>query len=179
VARCGHDPVTLLDSARVLKVIEAERIQVVISDWMMPDLSGLDLVKALRAGPANRPYVYFMLLTGEKLGNINFMAAMDAGADDYLEKPANGDLLRVRLRVAERILRLGTEVNVLKDLIPVCSHCRRVRATTRPTRAWSYISLRIPPRSSPTVFARIASRSIIRNISNRASSRAPRGGAPD
>jgi len=127
VARCGHEPVTLLDSARALKVIEDERIQVVISDWVMPDLSGLDLVKALRARPANRPYVYFMVLTGAKLGNINFMEAMDAGADDYLEKPANGDLLRVRLRVAERILRLGTEVNVLKDLIPVCSHCRRVR----------------------------------------------------
>ena len=127
VADCGHEPVTLLDSTKALKVISDEHIQAVISDWVMPKLSGLDLVRALRAEPAGRPYVYFLVLTGAKLGNINFIEAMDAGADDYLEKPVNKELLKVRLRVAERILRLGTEVNTLKSLIPVCSHCRRVR----------------------------------------------------
>jgi len=127
VAHCGHEPITLQDSRKALNVIRDEHIQVVISDWVMPEVSGLDLVRALRADAAQRPYVYFMVLTGTRLGNINFMEAMDAGADDYMEKPPNRDLLNVRLRVAERILRLGTEVNTLNALIPVCSHCRRVR----------------------------------------------------
>lgn len=127
VAQCGHEPVTLEDSARALRIIRDGQIQAVVSDWVMPGLSGLDLVRALRAEAAGRPYVYFLVLTGTKLGNMNFMEAMDAGADDYLEKPVNRDLLRVRLRVAERILRLGAEVTTLKTLIPVCSHCRRVR----------------------------------------------------
>lgn len=127
VTRCGHEPVTVGDSTKALKIISDEHIQAVISDWVMPELSGLDLVRALRAESAKRPYVYFMVLTGTKLGKINFMAAMDAGADDYMEKPINKDLLKVRLRVAERILSLGTEVNTLRNLIPVCSHCRRVR----------------------------------------------------
>jgi DNA-binding response OmpR family regulator len=55
------------------------------------------------------------------------MEAMDAGADDYLQKPADKELLKVRLRVAERILRFGYEINTLKTLIPVCSVCHKVR----------------------------------------------------
>ncbi|HAT73295.1 MAG TPA: response regulator [Elusimicrobia bacterium] len=145
VTQCGHEPLTLTDSTRALDVIKNEQIQVVISDWVMPEVSGLDLVRALRADPVQRPYVYFMVLTGAKLGNINFMEAMDAGADDYLEKPVNRDLLKVRLRVAERMLRLGAEVNTLKDLIPVCSHCRRVR---RDDEAYESLELYISKNSS-------------------------------
>jgi DNA-binding response OmpR family regulator len=70
---------------------------------------------------------------------------MDAGADDYMEKPVNRDLLKVRLRVAERMLRLGTEVKALKDLIPVCSHCRRVR---RDDQAYESLELYISKNSS-------------------------------
>ncbi len=127
VEHCGHEPVAVSDSTQAMKAINDNKIQVVISDWVMPGLSGLDLVRALRADASQRPYVYFIVLTGTKLGKLNFMEAMDAGADDYMEKPANKDLLRVRLRVAQRILSLDTEVNTLKALIPVCSGCRRVR----------------------------------------------------
>lgn len=145
VTQCGHEPVTLEDSAKALQLIRDEKIQVVVSDWVMPEVSGLDLVRALRAEPAGLPYVYFLVLTGTRLGSMNFMEAMDAGADDYLEKPVNRDLLGVRLRVAERILRLGTEVNTLKNLIPVCSHCRRVR---RDDKAYESIEAYLSKNSS-------------------------------
>lgn len=145
VAHCGHEPVTLADSSKALEMINGDHIQAVISDWVMPGPSGLDLVRALRAGAAQRPYVYFIVLTGTKLGTMNFMEAMDAGADDYMEKPANSDLLKVRLRVAERILSLGVEVNTLKELIPVCSHCRRVR---RDDQAYESIESYISKNSS-------------------------------
>lgn len=127
VSNCGHEPVTLSDATQALKVIADEHIQVVICDWVLPGLSALDLVRALRANSALRPYVYFIVLTGIKLGKINFMEAMDAGADDYMEKPEDRDLFRVRLRVAQRILKLDTEVNALKSILPICSHCKRVR----------------------------------------------------
>lgn len=127
VERCGYEPIAVSDSTRAMEVIADNNIQVVISDWVMPVMSGLDLVRALRADASQRPYIYFIVLTGTKLGKINFMEAMDAGADDYMEKPANRELLKVRLRVAQRILSLDTEVNTLKALIPVCSGCRRVR----------------------------------------------------
>lgn len=127
IEHCGHEPIAITDSTQAIKTIVDNQIQVVISDWVMPGMSGLDLVRTLRADAFLRPYIYFIVLTGTKLGAINFMEAMDAGADDYMEKPANRDLLRVRLRVAQRILSLDTEVNTLKTLIPVCSSCRRVR----------------------------------------------------
>jgi sigma-B regulation protein RsbU (phosphoserine phosphatase) len=114
VAQCGHEPVTLGDSTRALQVINDEKIQVVVSDWVMPQVSGLDLVRALRADAARRAYVYFLVLTGTKLSAMNFMEAMDAGADDYLQKPADKELLKVRLRVAERILRFGYEIIYLR-----------------------------------------------------------------
>jgi len=145
VTYCGHEPIILADSTKALNVISDEHIQAVISDWVMPEISGLDLVRALRAEPGKRPYVYFMVLTGTRLGNINFMEAMDAGADDYMEKPVDKDLLKVRLRVAERILSLGTEVNTLRNLIPVCSHCRRVR---RDDKAYESIEAYISKNSS-------------------------------
>lgn len=126
VEHCGHEPLAISDSTRALKTITENKIQVVISDWAMPGLSGLDLVRALRADKT-LPYVYFIVLTGTKLGNLNFMEAMDAGADDYMEKPAKRELLKVRLRVAQRILSLDTEISTLKAVIPVCAACRRVR----------------------------------------------------
>ncbi len=145
VTRCGHEPIAVTDSSKALEALADNKIQIVISDWVMPGLSGLDLVKALRARPARQSYVYFIVLTGTKLGNINFMEAMDAGADDYMQKPANKELLGVRLRVAERILSLGAEVNTLKELIPVCSYCRRVR---RDDNAYESIEAYISKNSS-------------------------------
>jgi DNA-binding response OmpR family regulator len=136
VERCGHEPTVISDSTKALQAIADNGIQVLLTDWVMPGLSGLDLIRALRSGTSTRPYVYCVVLTGTKLGNLNFMEAMDAGADDYIEKPVNTELLRVRLRVAQRILSLDTEVNTLKTLIPVCSHCGRVRRDDQ-----AYVSL--------------------------------------
>ena len=126
VKQCGHVPVTASDSAQALALIADMDIRVVISDWEMPGLTGIDLVRALRAD-RQRPYVYFIVLTGKRIGSINYMEAMDAGADDYMEKPAHKDLLKVRLRVAERILKLDTQMKDLSRLVPVCASCRRVR----------------------------------------------------
>lgn len=135
VEHCGHEPIAISDSSQALKVIAENKVQVVISDWVMPGLSGLDLVRALRSDTA-LPYVYFIVLTGTRLGQINFMEAMDAGADDYMEKPARRELLKVRLRVAQRILSQDTEINALKGVIPVCCSCRRVRRDDQ-----AYVSL--------------------------------------
>lgn len=126
VKQCGYTPVRASEGAEALSLIADMDIRVVISDWEMPGMTGIDLVRALRAD-RKRAYVYFIVLTGKMIGSINFMEAMDAGADDYMEKPAHRDLLKVRLRVAERILNLDTQMNDLSRLVPVCSSCRRVR----------------------------------------------------
>ena len=53
--------------------------------------------------------------------------AMDAGADDFLRKPLDRDELAARVRVAERILGLYSEVKELESLLPICSYCRKIR----------------------------------------------------
>lgn len=126
VEKCGYEVMTLQDSRLAIETIRDNGIRAVVSDWVMPGLSGLDLVRTLRADPL-APYVYFIVLTGTRLGELNFMEAMDAGADDFMEKPANGALLRIRLRVAMRMLKLDGEVSALRRLIPICSFCKRVR----------------------------------------------------
>ena len=53
--------------------------------------------------------------------------ATDAGVDDFLTKPFDRPTIRMRLRVAERILRFTTEIRQLQDLIPICAYCRKIR----------------------------------------------------
>ncbi len=148
VELCGHAPVYASSGTEALEALSDKEIQVAVCDWLMPGLSGIDLIKAVRAD-ASRQYVYFIILTGSKLGNINFLEAMDAGADDYMEKPANKDLLGIRLRVAQRILSMNTEIGTLKSLIPICSYCGRIRRDDQAYETLtSYIAKNSPIRFS-------------------------------
>jgi CheY-like chemotaxis protein len=76
----------------------------VISDWMMPDLDGLEFCRRIRADP-RAEYSYIVLLTSHS-GKTNYLEAMNAGADDFITKPFEKDAFAARVRVAERILGL-------------------------------------------------------------------------
>ncbi len=52
---------------------------------------------------------------------------MDAGVDDFLPKPLDREVIMMRLRVAERILEYTTQIRVLKELLPICMYCKRIR----------------------------------------------------
>jgi len=75
--------------------------RVVISDWQMPELEGVDLCRRIRERRGGR-YTYFILLTARG-GRESFLTAMDAGIDDFLAKPLDGEELAARLTVAERL----------------------------------------------------------------------------
>lgn len=76
----------------------------IISDWMMPDLDGLDFCRRIRA-ESRAHYTYIVLLTSRS-GKTAYLEAMDAGADDFITKPFEKGELGARVRVAERILGL-------------------------------------------------------------------------
>jgi phosphoserine phosphatase RsbU/P len=80
----------------------------VISDWMMPGMSGLEFCHAFRALP-RQGYGYFILLTSKSEKN-EVASGLDCGADDFLSKPVNPDELRARLRVGERIIAMHAEL---------------------------------------------------------------------
>ena len=76
----------------------------VISDWMMPDLDGLEFCRRIRAD-ARAEYSYIVLLSSRS-GKVNYLEAMTAGADDFVTKPFEKEEFAARVRVAERILGL-------------------------------------------------------------------------
>ena len=121
----GHS-VTACDSgAAAWALYRAGEFRVVISDWMMPEMAGPELCRKIRSLKRS-DYTYVILLTA-KTGKENFLEGMEAGADDYLTKPFDADELKVRLKVAERILTLQADVQILRGILPICAWCRRIR----------------------------------------------------
>jgi len=80
----------------------------IILDWMMPGISGVELCRRIRERKSNH-YPYIILLTARD-DKQDLVEALDAGADDYLTKPFDANELRSRLRVGSRILSLQNEL---------------------------------------------------------------------
>jgi len=105
---------------------EKKHPEIVISDWRMPGMDGLELCEALRKKSAET-YTYFMLVTAERRSKGNLERAIDAGVDDFLKKPISSEEIWNRLRVAQRILDFNRQVATLESLIPICAYCKNVR----------------------------------------------------
>lgn len=124
--KLGHDVIEAKDGQEAWAMMEAEPVRVIVSDWMMPNMNGLDLCRKLRARP-EAEYVYFVLITANSADSANRIEAADAGVDDFLSKPLDVEELWMRLRVAERILRYATQVRQLEEMLPICSYCKKIR----------------------------------------------------
>jgi phosphoserine phosphatase RsbU/P len=114
------------NGAEAWELFEADPVRIIVSDWLMPGLDGLELCQQVRE-LRQTEYIYFILLTGSDTVSESYLQAMAAGVDDFLLKPVNRDLLGARLQVAQRILRFTTQIEQLKELLPICSYCRKVR----------------------------------------------------
>jgi CheY-like chemotaxis protein len=125
----GHEVIAAANGVEAWEKFDREPVRVIISDWMMPDMDGLQLCARVRER-AKTEYTYFILLTAFNSGRNNLRTAMDAGIDDFLGKPLDREAVVMRLRVAERILEFTTQIRQLKELIPICMYCKRVRDDT-------------------------------------------------
>lgn len=92
------------DGEKAWELFCSEQFSLVLTDWLMPGINGLELTKRIREHDTES-YVYVILLTA-KSEKEDLVAAMDAGADDFLVKPVDPEELRVRLREGKRILHL-------------------------------------------------------------------------
>jgi two-component system chemotaxis response regulator CheY len=104
LTRDGYQVVEAVNGAEALRVLQTQQIRFVITDWMMPELNGLELIRALRRDGAAH-LIYIILLTAKEHGS-ELVEAMDAGADDFIRKPFDREELRARVRAGERILQL-------------------------------------------------------------------------
>jgi phosphoserine phosphatase RsbU/P len=83
-------------------------IDIIISDWMMPGMTGLEFCREFR-GMGRESYGYFVLLTS-KSEKTEIADGLEAGADDFLTKPVASNELRARLRAGERMLAMQAEL---------------------------------------------------------------------
>jgi len=117
LTRVGHEVIEVADGKAAWEIIQRERIQLVITDWVMPSLDGVELIRRIRA--ANIPtYTYIILLTA-KSEKEEIIEGLEAGADDYLTKPFDPGEMLARVAIGERILNLETRLREYKDQLEI------------------------------------------------------------
>jgi sigma-B regulation protein RsbU (phosphoserine phosphatase) len=120
-----HEVLSAEDGQEAWYRYVSESPRIVITDWMMPKMTGLDLCRKIRAD-RRLVYTYCIMLTALG-GRESFLEGMNAGADDFLTKPVDINILHARVRVAERVIRLQSEASKLEGLLPICTYCKRIR----------------------------------------------------
>ncbi|SDA13250.1 response regulator receiver modulated diguanylate cyclase [Nitrosospira sp. Nsp18] len=108
--KLGHTVTAVEDGHEAWKAWQQGEYPLLISDWMMPNIDGLQLCRMIRGEPGLQ-YTYVILLTSlDSKGS--YLEGMDAGADDFITKPFDEEQLAARLRVAERILGLHNRLHI-------------------------------------------------------------------
>ncbi len=136
----GLDPVPVSDGEEAWESLQgADAPPIVLLDWMMPGLDGLEVVRRVRAQQSSKP-VYIILLTARG-SREDVVRGLLAEADDYVTKPFDHRELRARVQVgvrmvelqrvlAARVAELETALgclNRLQGLLPICAYCKRIR----------------------------------------------------
>ncbi len=106
LANEGYDVLTAMNGQEALSVLSHNACRMVISDWEMPVMDGLELCRNVREGEFSG-YVYFLLLTSHGTSD-EIVQGLSAGADDFIAKPYKPTEVLARLRAGERILSLET-----------------------------------------------------------------------
>ncbi len=107
----GNTVIEAEDGERAWKILESKKLKMVISDWMMPGMNGLDLCKKIRSEPF-KEYVYVIMLTA-KDGRADLVEVFRAGADDYIPKPFDPEELRARVMTGSRVIDLESRHKAL------------------------------------------------------------------
>jgi sigma-B regulation protein RsbU (phosphoserine phosphatase) len=152
----GHEVTVAVDGDAAWSAFGAGPFAMVITDWMMPKLDGLELVRRIRArqqGPGD--YSWVIMLTGREGGMVE---SLEAGADDFVAKPFAVGELQARLKVGTRVLGIKAElaervraledalarVQRLEGLLPICSYCKNIRDKEN---AWQSVETYVAQRS--------------------------------
>ncbi len=140
VTKWGHQAITASDGRDGLMAMQVpDSPRLAILDWLMPGIDGVELCRRIRGLPG-KPYVYIVMLTAKNRED-DIVTAFEAGADDFLSKPAQPGELRGRVQAGVRIIELHValtehvrelenafaHIKTLQGLLPICSYCKRVR----------------------------------------------------
>jgi len=136
----GHEVLLAENGVKAWDLLCQNSAHMLIADWMMPGLDGLELARRIRNRPDLDAYVYIIILTA-KQQRQDLVKGLEAGADDYIRKPFSRDELILRVNAGKRVLQWEeqlrqknrelqkalAEVKQLKGIIPICMHCKKIR----------------------------------------------------
>ena len=118
LSKWGYNVVIARDGEEAWEIVkDADSPNMVILDWMMPVLDGLEVCRKIRT-LEREPYIYIIFLTTRgQTGDI--VEGLDAGADDYIVKPFDSHELEVRIRAGKRILDLQVELIAAREALRI------------------------------------------------------------
>ena len=117
--KAGHEVTTATNGRQALELFNEKFFPIVLTDWMMPEMDGLELCKTIRSR-GQESYVFIILLTARD-SKDDIVAGLKAGADDYLSKPISHPELIARLNSGIRILELERSLKKANEEIRVLS----------------------------------------------------------
>ncbi len=104
----GYEVIVAENGKQAWDIIQKGFPDIAILDWMMPELDGVNLCRNIR-GAENIPYIYIIMLTARDREQ-DALAGFEAGADDYVVKPFNKEILRSRVAVGSRLVKYDKEL---------------------------------------------------------------------
>ncbi len=128
LTKLGHEVHEARNGAEALEAWREKELPLIISDWLMPGLDGLDFCRHIRSAQRGH-YTYVILLTSLS-GKTNYLEAMTAGADDFITKPLDKEAFAARVRVAERILDLHENLRAANSDLELRVHQRTAELAT-------------------------------------------------
>lgn len=117
--KAGYEVASACEGREALALFNEGFYPIVFTDWMMPEMDGLQLCRAIREH-VSKGYVFIFLLTARD-SRDDMIAGLEAGADDYLTKPFDRAELFARLKTAVRILNLEKSLKEANEAIRILS----------------------------------------------------------
>ena len=111
----GHDVSVANNGQDALQMINQLDIHLVICDWLMPEMSGLELCRKLRSLKLSH-YVYVIMVTAKSKSH-DIVEGLSAGADDFISKPFGVDILKARINSAIRIIDMENKLANMNRLL--------------------------------------------------------------
>jgi two-component system phosphate regulon response regulator PhoB len=126
LVREGYQVQTVGSSHAALQLIERNQFDLMIVDWMLPELSGVDLIKTIRASGNAIP----ILMVTAKVQPEDIVMGLDAGADDYITKPFDANVLKARAQALIRRSQMRSEQAQSNKQDPVIYQLGEIKVNT-------------------------------------------------
>ena len=136
----GYEVLAVVDGSQAWEVLQKPTApKLVILDWLMPGLDGLEVCRRVRALAAPEPPYVIMLTSMEQKADV--VRGLDTGANDYITKPYHAEELQARVAVGRRVVELQeallrrvaalqdavNHIKTLQGILPICMHCHKIR----------------------------------------------------